>query len=60
MRLPAILLELPVPVVQWADLWGDGADGKGKNLLGVILMAVRKRIAHEDAKTRKGTSNRRR
>lgn len=40
--------------------WGDGADGKGKNLLGVILMAVRKRIAHEDAKTRKGTSNRRR
>lgn len=34
--------------------WGDGADGKGKNLLGVVLMAVRKRIVHEEAKNKKG------
>lgn len=35
------------------DFWGDGGDGQGKNLLGVILMAVRKRIAHEDRTSRK-------
>lgn len=28
--------------------WGDGGDGSGKNLLGVILMAVRKRLQHEE------------
>jgi N-glycosidase YbiA len=38
--------------------WGDGADGKGKNLLGVILMSVRKRLSHEDSKVRKGTDRR--
>lgn len=26
------------------SFWGDGGDGTGKNLLGVILMAVRKRL----------------
>ena len=28
--------------------WGDGGDGSGKNIIGVILMAVRKRIASEE------------
>jgi ribA/ribD-fused uncharacterized protein len=37
--------------------WGDGADGKGKNLMGVILMAVRKRLAHEE-KSKKGGDRR--
>lgn len=26
------------------SFWGDGGDGTGKNLLGVVLMAVRKRL----------------
>lgn len=30
------------------DFWGDGNEGSGKNLLGVTLMAVRKRLAQED------------
>lgn len=25
--------------------WGDGGDGKGKNMLGITLMAVRTKIA---------------
>eukprot|EP00744_Colponema_vietnamica_P020942 GILI01029832.1.p1 GENE.GILI01029832.1~~GILI01029832.1.p1 ORF type:complete len:189 (-),score=25.01 GILI01029832.1:74-559(-) len=40
-----------VVVYHTADtFWGDGNDGtSGKNLLGVVLMAVRKRIAAEEA-----------
>ncbi|ESL06429.1 hypothetical protein TRSC58_05898 [Trypanosoma rangeli SC58] len=35
------------------DFWGDRGDGTGKNLLGVILMAVRDRLRRETAsKTR--------
>eukprot|EP00659_Diplonema_papillatum_P003620 gene3620-5630_t len=34
--------------------WGDGGDGSGKNMMGVILMAVRKRITFEE-KLRKKT-----
>jgi ribA/ribD-fused uncharacterized protein len=30
------------------DFWGDGGDGKGRNELGRILMAVRARL-HDDA-----------
>lgn len=34
------------------NFWGDGTDGvNGKNLLGVTLMAVRKRIASEEGTT---------
>lgn len=28
--------------------WGDNGDGSGKNLLGIILMAVRKRILQDE------------
>lgn len=28
--------------------WGDGGNGKGKNMLGIILMEVRDRIKNED------------
>ncbi|EAN94027.1 hypothetical protein C3747_10g328 [Trypanosoma cruzi] len=31
------------------DFWGDRGDGSGKNLLGVILMAVRDRLRRETA-----------
>jgi hypothetical protein len=27
--------------------WGDGGDGRGKNMLGQILMSVRKELANE-------------
>ena len=30
------------------SFWGDGADGSGKNIMGVILMAVRKRLITEE------------
>lgn len=30
------------------DFWGDGGDGKGKNVLGVVSMAVRTRLAGEE------------
>ena len=30
------------------NFWGDGGDGTGKNLLGVVLMATRKRLLSED------------
>jgi len=30
------------------SFWGDGGDGTGKNLLGVILMAVRKRLLSDE------------
>jgi len=29
------------------DFWGDGGDGSGKNMLGIILMRVRERIKSE-------------
>ena len=32
------------------DFWGDGGDGKGRNELGRILMAVRKRLRDEGEK----------
>lgn len=32
------------------DYWGDGGDGKGKNKLGQILMAVRAELANERKK----------
>ena len=35
------------------SFWGDGGDGTGKNLLGVVLMAVRKRLL-QDEKQGKG------
>lgn len=36
--------------------WGDGGDGSGKNLLGVILMAVRKRLLQDEkGKKKAGT-----
>jgi ribA/ribD-fused uncharacterized protein len=34
--------------------WGDNGDGTGKNLLGVILMAVRKRLVQDDKMKKKG------
>lgn len=34
------------------SFWGDGGDGTGKNLLGLMLMAVRKRLVLEE-KTKK-------
>jgi ribA/ribD-fused uncharacterized protein len=43
----------------WNDnFWGDGGDGQGKNLLGVILMCVRKRLLTEE-KGKKGGSSKR-
>ncbi|CAG9568805.1 conserved hypothetical protein [Leishmania major strain Friedlin] len=30
------------------DFWGDGGDGKGKNVLGVVSMAVRARLHSEE------------
>ncbi|KAG5507409.1 hypothetical protein JIQ42_07704 [Leishmania sp. Namibia] len=30
------------------DFWGDGGDGKGKNVLGVVTMAVRARLHSEE------------
>lgn len=36
------------------SFWGDGGDGSGKNLLGVALMATRRRLVSED-KTKKAT-----
>jgi ribA/ribD-fused uncharacterized protein len=36
------------------NYWGDGGDGTGKNLLGVVLMSVRKRIVHEEKVRRQG------
>ena len=30
------------------DYWGDGGDGRGKNMLGRILMDVRESLGHED------------
>eukprot|EP01062_Namystynia_karyoxenos_P063122 TRINITY_DN55945_c0_g1_i1.p3 TRINITY_DN55945_c0_g1~~TRINITY_DN55945_c0_g1_i1.p3 ORF type:complete len:209 (+),score=77.31 TRINITY_DN55945_c0_g1_i1:86-712(+) len=33
--------------------WGDGGDGTGKNMMGVILMSVRKRLAAEEKQRRK-------
>lgn len=30
------------------EFWGDGGKGEGKNLLGVILMAVRKRLSVDE------------
>lgn len=32
------------------DYWGDGGDGKGKNMLGQILMDVRARLREEQKK----------
>lgn len=29
------------------DFWGDGGDGSGKNIMGVVLMAVRERLLRE-------------
>ena len=29
------------------DFWGDGGDGSGRNELGRVLMAVRKRLREE-------------
>lgn len=36
------------------DFWGDGGDGTGKNVLGVITMAVRSRLAAEEERRRGG------
>eukprot|EP01065_Artemidia_motanka_P038477 TRINITY_DN47330_c0_g1_i1.p1 TRINITY_DN47330_c0_g1~~TRINITY_DN47330_c0_g1_i1.p1 ORF type:complete len:229 (+),score=71.06 TRINITY_DN47330_c0_g1_i1:76-762(+) len=33
--------------------WGDAGDGSGKNMMGVILMAVRKRLLAEDKQRRR-------
>ena len=30
------------------DYWGDGGDGRGKNMLGRILMDVRGALARDD------------
>ena len=30
------------------DYWGDGGDGSGKNMLGVILMEVREKLRQEE------------
>ncbi|KAH9580958.1 NADAR protein [Trypanosoma melophagium] len=35
------------------DFWGDRGDGTGKNILGIILMAVRERLQRETTKARK-------
>lgn len=36
------------------NFWADGGDGTGKNLLGIILMAVRKRLLQDDKSKKKG------
>ncbi|GET85874.1 hypothetical protein, conserved [Leishmania tarentolae] len=35
------------------DFWGDGGDGKGKNVLGVVHMAVRARLHSEEERQQK-------
>jgi N-glycosidase YbiA len=33
--------------------WGDGGDGSGKNLMGIVLMAVRKRLLLDEKNRKK-------
>ncbi|KAG5511143.1 hypothetical protein JKF63_07083 [Porcisia hertigi] len=35
------------------EFWGDGGDGKGKNVLGVVCMAVRARLLSEEERQQK-------